>query len=110
LSENRLPEPLHRFFWDCRPEEIDLEGHAAYVLDRLLERGDDEAIRWVLARYGRDRVRAHLLSRRGRGLSPETYRYWALVLGVEGDSPWHPPTDGRSSRLVSPRPLNVWPA
>jgi hypothetical protein len=43
-----LPENLHRYFWENKPDDIDPAKHSAYIIERLLEHGNDEAVRWVI--------------------------------------------------------------
>lgn len=46
-----LPEEFYPFFWDVQPEKLDVQRNASFIIERLLEIGDDAAIRWVLASY-----------------------------------------------------------
>lgn len=82
----RLPDVLHPLFWDCRPESIDLDAHAPFVLERVLEYGSLAAVRSLLATYGEDRIRAFLRDRGRRTLSRKTLAFWTMVLGLEGEA------------------------
>lgn len=80
-----LPPDLHRLFWDCRPESIDPEVQAPFVLERILEYGSLAAVRWALRTYGIERVREFLRNRGVRTLSRKTLSFWTLLLGLEGE-------------------------
>jgi hypothetical protein len=80
-----LPDSLHPLFWDCRPETIDLDTHAPFVLERVLEYGSLRAVRSLLATYEADRIRAFLRGRGRRTLSRKTLTFWTMVLGLEGE-------------------------
>jgi hypothetical protein len=82
----RLPDSLHPLFWDCRPETIDLDAHAPFVLERVLEYGSLAAVRALLATYGADRIRAFLRERGRRTLSRKTLAFWTMVLGLEDEA------------------------
>src|SRR5262245_1443993 len=41
------PEALHWLFWDVDPSAIDLVRHRDYVLERVMVRGDWQAICWL---------------------------------------------------------------
>ncbi|MBE3588453.1 MAG: hypothetical protein IMW93_07860 [Thermoanaerobacteraceae bacterium] len=47
-----LPACLKKFFWDVSFEDLDVRADYYFILERLLEYGDDQAIRWVLEHYG----------------------------------------------------------
>ena len=81
-----LPPTLHPLFWDCRPEDLDAEAHAPFILERVLEYGTLAGARWALATYGPDRVAVFLRNRGARTLSRKTLGFWAMLLGLEGEA------------------------
>lgn len=80
-----LPPNLHHLFWDCRPESIDTEAQAPFVLERTLEYGSLAAVRWALNTYGIGRVKEFLRDRGVRTLSRKTLSFWTLLLDLEGE-------------------------
>jgi len=80
-----LPDFLFPLFWDYPSESIDAEMHAFVVLERVLEYGSLEAVRWVLATYGPERLKDFLRRRGVRVLSRKTLSFWTLLLGLEGE-------------------------
>ncbi len=85
-----LPAALAPFFWEYRLEAVDLDRHAVTVIERLLEYGDDAAIRWLRAAYPADRIRAVVaMSRR---LSPKTRAFWQTVLAEQPAGAAAPPS------------------
>ena len=81
----RLPESLHALFWDYRPDTIDLDTHAPFVLERILEYGSLAAVRWAVEQYGPERIRAFLRNRGWRTLSRKTLAFWTMILGLENE-------------------------
>ena len=81
----KVPLEFHELFWDCRPETLDTDRQAPFVIERLLEYGSLAAARWVLATYGRERLATFLRERGVRTLSRKTLSFWTLLLGVEGE-------------------------
>jgi len=61
-------------FWDVDPETIDLEKHARYVIERVLDFGTDEEARWVYHRYPHRRIREVIDN--PRMLRPRTRALW----------------------------------
>lgn len=88
-----LPEAALRLFPDLVAPEAgstldaggppDPEAHAPFVIGRLLEDGDGEDLRWLVRRYGEERLAAWLCRRGGRRLSRRSRRFWELVLDRE---------------------------
>ncbi|MBI5810440.1 MAG: hypothetical protein HZB21_04540 [Deltaproteobacteria bacterium] len=49
--ERAVPEEFYYLFWDTDPRGIDLKKNARYVIERVLELGGLDAIRWVQRFY-----------------------------------------------------------
>jgi hypothetical protein len=52
LNESQVP------FRDVRPEDVDAEAHAEFVIARVLDHGTMRSVRALLGYYGPDRIRA----------------------------------------------------
>ena len=74
----RLPPCVRELFWEGLAEEPDPARHADYIAVRVLESGGEPAVRWLLERYGRERLRAVVESGR---LRADHARFWDAVLG-----------------------------
>jgi hypothetical protein len=80
-----LPALLRSYFWEYDADRIRPGPDREIVMLRLMESGDQDAIRWLRAEYG-DTSLAEFMTRRGaRGLSEKRIRYWALLLGLPRD-------------------------
>jgi hypothetical protein len=75
-----LPPYLKRFFWEVDFDTIKLPRHETYVIERLLEYGNDDAIRWVKKTFPPETIAA--VVRKSRVLSRRTANLWALVFGI----------------------------
>ena len=73
-----IPLTLYRYFWDCDPRLLDITQHERSILDRLLERGDLESVRWMLKTYDHSRIAD--VVRVSRSLSPKSRNFWELYL------------------------------
>ena len=71
-----LPPTLKRFFWDTPVESINRDANKDYIIARILELGDEDAVAWLGRQYSRDDVR-RVLSK-SRTLSPKSSNYWKL--------------------------------
>lgn len=52
-------------FWDVNPATIDPEKHAKYIIERILEFGNDEEVRWMWVYYPSELIRDVVENRRG---------------------------------------------
>jgi len=66
-------------FWDVDPDTIDLEKHARYVIERVLDFGSDEEVRWLFKRYPREKIAGVLKLPRGQ-VDPKSRALWELIL------------------------------
>jgi len=73
-----VEKDLWRFFWDTNPSCLDLQQNKTYIIERLLELGDEKAIRWLLKKYPRAEIVEVMVS--SRSVSPKSRSYWRLIL------------------------------
>jgi len=76
-----IPTELTWLFWDVDPGAIDLERHRDYVVERIMARGDLQAMRWLARHFERDVLAAFLRSK-GHRLAPRERAFWSLIAGV----------------------------
>lgn len=92
LTRRRLPVFLRPFFWDARLADLSVDRHRDFILARLLESGDRDAVAWALRAYPRDAVVAFLKGRGAELLSRRAWIFWAAVFrigpGKRGRSAW----------------------
>jgi len=77
-------------FWDVNVETIDIEKHANYIIERFLEYGTLDGVRWLRKFYGDERIRQFLLTKRFRIRSKKTLNYWRLILNISSEE-WNKP-------------------
>jgi len=77
----RLPKFLKRYFWDVDFVKIDLEKRRVYVLKRILEYGDEEAVAWMWKNFKTEEIKDALCN--FRGYSQKSANFWAFILGIE---------------------------
>ena len=67
-------------FWDVDPKTIDPEKNAVYVIERILDFGDDSEVRWMWNYYDHALIRN--VVERSRILFPATRSFWGLMLSA----------------------------
>ena len=79
MSENK-PAFLKKYFWDIDFDKINLEDRKIYVLKRILEYGDENAVDWMWKNFKKRDIKNALSN--FRGYSQKSANYWALILNV----------------------------
>jgi hypothetical protein len=75
-----IPSHLRTLFWDIDLDTFDPAAFPDYTIFRVLEFGDDAAVRWMRATFPEPEIRRVL--RTERRLSPKSANFWALVYGI----------------------------
>jgi hypothetical protein len=64
-------------FWDVNPDKIDLKKNAQYVIERVLDFGRDDEVRWLRKLYRPSHIRR--IVEKSRSLRPRTKNLWTLL-------------------------------
>ncbi len=67
----------HNLFWDVKPETIDMETHAPYVVQRVLEYGQWDDWNRMVAYYGLNRIKQIAIAL--RSLEPKAFAFISLL-------------------------------
>ena len=68
---------LRKYFWDVNSAKLDLDVHKTYIIERVLDMGDEPAVAWLRRRYSKaDILRVAESSRR---LSVKSKNFWKLA-------------------------------
>lgn len=74
MSLRSLPEFTHPYFWDVDTSKIDPVKDYYFVIERLLEYGDDRVIKWLMSFYRDEQIREVVMS--SRKISKKTASLW----------------------------------
>jgi hypothetical protein len=80
VTKKKLPSYLKKYFWDIDFAQLDYERHPRYVLERILELGDEKAVRWMVHNSPQTQI-IEVLSE-SRNLSPKSANFWSLIFQV----------------------------
>ena len=75
-----LPSELHQFFWDTQATQVNPQTHPHYVINRLLDKGNLTAARWVLRSFPKEMIIDTF--RTIRDFSPWNGSFWAGYLHI----------------------------
>jgi hypothetical protein len=76
-------ELLRPFFWDSDPSKINLDKNSPYIIERILELGDERAVRWLFKTFSLDDIKSTLL--KSRRISKKSRNFWCIVLEERTD-------------------------
>ena len=65
-------------FWDTKPENIDKVKNKRYIIERVLEFGDDGEVKMIFQEYDREDISS--VANNSKSLSPQTKALWSRVL------------------------------
>lgn len=78
-----IPAGLHPFFQEYDPLSLDLARDADLIIQRSLEFGTWEDVRWLFRLYGKNRIRSFLRQHGERWLNPIVFQYWRKLFGLK---------------------------
>ena len=71
-------ERLKRYFWDTDFSVLDTEKDKGFIIERILELGDETAVEWMKKEFKKQELFEVL--RKARSISKKSRRFWDLVL------------------------------
>ena len=81
MKSTSLPKFLYRYFWDIKASKLDPQKRPQYVIQRLLEIGDEKAICWLRKNFSQKQIKETLYQ--SRQISLRTGNFWSLLLGLK---------------------------
>lgn len=65
-------------FWDADLKKIDVKKNAQYVIERILDFGNDKEVKWLWNFYDKSLLKQVVAN--SKSLKPETKNLWTLML------------------------------
>ena len=75
-----IPSNLRTLFWDTNLDTFNPEAYPDYTIFRVLELGDEAAVKWLRQTFAESEIRRVL--RTERRLTSKSANFWALVYGI----------------------------
>ena len=76
----QIPVALKPYFQEYDIAQLDVTRDANLIIQRVLEFGTWDEIRWLFEIYRGNRIRLFLREHGERGLKPITFNYWRKLL------------------------------
>ncbi len=81
MKDDKLPQFLKRYFWDVEFKDLKKKEYPRFIIERVLEYGDEKAIKWMKDNYTEKKVKQVLC--RSKVLSKKNANYWQFVLNLK---------------------------
>ena len=75
-----IPPSLYKFFWDVNPQKVNPAEKPYFVIQRLLDKGNLEAVRWIREHFKPTIIQKTL--RDYRDFSLRSASFWGLLYHV----------------------------
>lgn len=72
-----LPNQIKRYFWGDDLDELSWQKHRKYIIQTLLDKGDELSLGWLFNRVSRTEVQKLLPSLK---LTPKSTNFWQIYL------------------------------
>jgi hypothetical protein len=82
MLHSEIPNRLKPYFQEYDLDQLDFAEAANLVIQRTLELGTWDEIRWLFSLYGNKRIRLFLRLHGERMLKPVSFNYWRKLLGL----------------------------
>lgn len=79
-----LPQFLKKYFWDVDFSKLDKEIYGSFIVDRILEEGDEKAARWMRGNFDIAQIKNVLFN--SKNLSPKSANYWQLIFNLKREN------------------------
>ena len=81
MPSKKFPPKTIRFrqslFWDVDPKTIDPKKHARYIIERVLDYGNNREVKWIFRRYPYRFIKEVVSI--SRVLDPKSRSLWELL-------------------------------
>jgi len=76
----KIPKSLHKYFWDVDVKKLDPEKKPYFVINRLIDKGNLEAAKWVRKNFSEEEIKITFY--RIRDFNTKVGRFWTLFLKI----------------------------
>ena len=79
-----IAEHLRPFFWETDLSKINIEENKQYIIERILELGDKDAVQWLFSNFSQDEIKKTL--KESRRISKKSLNFWSIILEDQPDA------------------------
>lgn len=76
-----LPGFLKKYFWDTEFSDLDKKKYSHFIIERILEYGNKEAIAWMNDNFSQKEIKNVVC--KSRNLSKKTVNFWQFIFDIK---------------------------
>ncbi len=79
----KLPYFLKRYFWDVDFSKLQKNSYPQFIIERILEYGDEKAVRWLRSNFDSGEIKKVLYN--SKNISRKSANFWQLIFNIDKD-------------------------
>ena len=79
----QLPKFLKRYFWDVDFSKLNKEENTSFIIERILEEGDEKAVKWLRKNFVFDEIKKVLCN--SKNISKKSANFWRIIFNLRKD-------------------------
>ncbi len=80
LKLDMVPHKFSSLFWDVEQKKLHPERHRQFIIERTLEKGREQEIRWLFRKYKEDTITQALKG--SSNITRKTAWLWSKILNI----------------------------
>ena len=76
-----IPEYIKMVLLDVDTEELDLKKHWFFVIERIMDYGNENDVQWMLGTFSKEQLIE--VVKKSRNLNRKTANFWVLWFGID---------------------------
>lgn len=77
MKDTSLPDYVAKYFWGDNLLQLSQGDNESYIIQTILDIGDQKAVKWLLSKLNRDSIKAKLPE---LNLSSKSANFWNIYL------------------------------
>ena len=79
----KLPYFLQKYFWDVDFLKVDKNTYSQFIIERILEFGDQKSVKWMINNFSLDEIKKVVTI--SKNLSKKSANFWQIIFNLERD-------------------------
>lgn len=75
-----IPKFLKKYFWDVDFSKLDKKNYSQFIIERILEYGDERAIKWMRENFKLNQIKNVL--QQSKNLSRKSANFWRFIFSL----------------------------
>lgn len=76
----QLPKFLRKYFWDVEFQKLDKNFHPRFIIERILEYGDERSVNWMRKNFKLKQIKNVVLN--SKNLSSKSANFWCFSFDI----------------------------